>query len=158
MSPDLRTLATTTVKRMSTMDARASTASNSTVAAFKPVKGRVKRKHTAKRPKLISRAEIDGRTVVAQRFDAIAAGIAADLGGEHQLSTVMKHLVEGFAGIAVHVGNINARLLLGEQIDVVEHSQVISSMVRVASRIGLHRVAREVQSLDDYLQQPTEEQ
>jgi hypothetical protein len=57
---------------------------------------------------------------------------------------VQKHLVEAFAGCAVHVGHINALLALGEEIDVVEHSQAISTMVRVAQRIGVRRVSKDV--------------
>jgi hypothetical protein len=47
---------------------------------------------------------------------------------------------------------LNARLLLGEEIDIIAHSQAISTMVRVAARIGTQRVARDVTpSLAAYL-------
>jgi hypothetical protein len=104
--------------------------------------------------RLITREAIDGRTKARRQFDAIANGIAADMGGESRLSTVEKHLVEAFAGVAVHVSDINARLLLGQDIDVVEHSQAISTLVRVASRIGTSRRAKNVTpSLKQYLQE-----
>jgi hypothetical protein len=104
--------------------------------------------------RLLSRANLDGRTKARKQFDSIASGIAADLGGEEQLSTIQRHLVEAFAGAACHVNDINARLLLGEEIDVVVHSQAISTMVRIASRIGIHRVARDVSpSLSDLLRE-----
>ena len=103
--------------------------------------------------RLLTRDALDGRTKARKQFDAIAEDIAADLGGEDQLSTVQRHLVEAFAGAAIHVNDINARLLLGEQIDIVAHSQAISTMVRVASRIGLARVPRDVSppSVAEYL-------
>ena len=94
--------------------------------------------------RLLTRDQIDGRTKARKQFDAISKGITSDLGGEDQLSTVQRHLVEAFAGVAVHMHDLNARLLLGEQIDIIEHSQAISTMVRIASRIGIHRVARDV--------------
>jgi hypothetical protein len=94
--------------------------------------------------RLLTRSNLDGRTKASKQFDAIAAGIAADLGGEDHLSTVQRHLVEAFAGAAIHVHDLNARLLLGEPIDIVAHSQAISTMVRIASRIGTQRVARDV--------------
>jgi hypothetical protein len=97
--------------------------------------------------RLLTRAQVDGRTKARRKFDAIAAGIASDLGGEDRLSTVTHHLVEAFAGAALHVSDLNARLLLGEKIDVVEHSQAISTLVRIASRIGIHRLARDVSPL-----------
>ena len=48
-------------------------------------------------------------------------------------------LVEAFAGAAVHVHDLNARLLLGEEVDITAHASAISTMVRIASRIGVHR-------------------
>lgn len=106
----------------------------------------------------MNRDNLDGRTKAAQQFDAIASGIAADLGGEEQLSTVAKHLVEAFAGAALHVGDLNARLLLGEKVDIVTHAHAISAMVRVATRIGVHRLPRDVTpSLGEYLQGAAEE-
>ena len=87
---------------------------------------------------------MDGRTRARRQFDAIADGIASDLGGEDSLSTVQRHLVEAFAGVAIAVHDLNARLLLGEQINILEQSQAISTMVRIASRIGTERVPREL--------------
>ena len=93
---------------------------------------------------LLTRSSLDGRTKARKQFDAIARGIAVDLGGDDRLSTVQRHLVEAFAGAAIHVHKLNARLLLGEEVDLVAHSQAISTMVRIASRIGVNRIAREV--------------
>ena len=103
--------------------------------------------------RLLVREQIDGRTKARRRFDAIAEGIAEDLGGEDQLSTVQRHLVEACAGAAVHVHDLNARLLLGEEVDITAHASAISTMVRIAARIGIHRVARDITppSVADYL-------
>jgi hypothetical protein len=63
-------------------------------------------------------------------------------------------LVEAFAGAAVHVHDLNARLLLGEQVDIVAHASAISTMVRVASRIGINRVPRDISpSLTDIMRE-----
>ena len=105
------------------------------------------RKHRASKAikvRLLTRKSLDGRTRARKQFDAIANGIASDLGGEDHLSTVQRHLVEAFAGAAVHVHDLNARLLKGEAVDVLKHSQAISSMVRIAARIGIDRVARDI--------------
>src|SRR5262245_61985535 len=82
--------------------------------------------------RLLTRQALDGRTKARKQFDAIARGVAADLGGQEQLSTVQKHLLEAFAGAAVHMHDLNARLLLGCEVDLTEHSQVISTLVRLA--------------------------
>ena len=102
--------------------------------------------------RLLDRSNLDRRTKAAQKFNSIAAGIADDLGGEARLSTVQKHLVEAFAGAACHVNDLNAKLLLGLEVDIVAHAQAISTMVRVATRIGVERVARDVTpSVQDYV-------
>jgi hypothetical protein len=101
--------------------------------------------------RLLTRQSLDGRTKARKQFDAIAEGIAEDLGGSDRLSTVQRHLVEAFAGCAVVVHDINARLLLGQPIDLAEHSQVASTLVRLASRIGLGRRMRDVTDLTDHI-------
>ena len=104
--------------------------------------------------RLLTREALDGRTKAARKFDEIAGGIAQDLGGDDNLSTVQRRLIEAFAGAAIAVDDINARMLLGQPVDIVEYSQAISTMVRIASRIGVRRVARDVTpSLNEYLEQ-----
>ena len=60
--------------------------------------------------------------------------------------------MEAFAGAAVRMHDLNAHLLLGQSIDLTEHAMAISSLVRIASRIGTRRRARNVTpSLQEYL-------
>ncbi len=109
------------------------------------------RKSRAFKTRLLSCEKLDGRTHARKYFIAVAKGISADLGGADQLSTVQKGLVEAFAGIAVHVHNFNAHLLRGDKVDILMHTQAVSSLVRVASRIGLRRVARDITTLQDIM-------
>jgi hypothetical protein len=111
------------------------------------------RKKVRRQARLITRVELDGRTRARKLFDRIATGIAADLGGKDRLTTVEMALVEAFAGAALHLHNLNARLMLGEAIDLSEHAHAVSSLVRVASRIGTGRRPRDVtpQTLQQYL-------
>jgi hypothetical protein len=110
-----------------------------------------KRRHRPARPQLLTRDQLDGRTNAAKAFDAIVTNISIDLGGADQLSTIERLLIEGFAGAAVLAEGLNCRMLLGEQIDLAQHAQAISAMVRVATRLGLSRRARDVSTLGDYL-------
>jgi hypothetical protein len=103
------------------------------------------------RLRLLTRKNLDGRTQAAKQFSAIAEGIAEDLGGSDHLSTVQRHLVEAFAGAALCVHTLNAKLLLGQQVDVAEVSQCVSAMVRIASKLGCDRVPRDVTTLGDIL-------
>jgi hypothetical protein len=82
------------------------------------------------------------------------------MGGEAQLSTIQRHLIEAFAGCAVNLHNLNACLLLGQEVDVTKHAQAVTTLVRVASRLPTGRVARQIPSMSEYLaslppQQPT---
>jgi len=94
--------------------------------------------------RLLTRESLDGRTKAAQKFDAVARAIAEDLGGEDHLSAIQKHLVEAFAGVSIHLGDLHARLLLGEKIDICEHATAVSTMVRIAQRVGVRRTQRDV--------------
>jgi hypothetical protein len=66
------------------------------------------------------------------------------LGGRDRLSTIEFALIESFAGAALHLQNLNARLMLGEEIDLSEHATAISSLVRICSRIGTGRRPRDI--------------
>jgi hypothetical protein len=101
--------------------------------------------------RLLTRQNLDGRTAAAKQFDAIAQGIAEDLKGSDKLSTIQLHLIECFAGCAIIVSAINAKLLTGGAIDVSEHSQAASTLVRLASRLGIHRRMRDVNDLTDHI-------
>jgi hypothetical protein len=71
------------------------------------------------------------------------------------LSTVQKHLVEAFAGCAVVLSDINTRAMTGvEPIDLLAYSTAVSTLTRVAAKIGMKRVARELNSpgVAEYLQ------
>jgi hypothetical protein len=103
-----------------------------------------RRQHKATRLQLLTRAQLDGRTSAAKAFDKLVADIEADLGGRDQLSTIQLVLIEAFAGVAVTLQHLNTRLALGQEIDLGQHAQAVSAMVRVASRLGLQRRAREI--------------
>lgn len=94
--------------------------------------------------RLLTREALDGRTRARKSFDALVVGITNDLGGPDAISTVEKALIEAFAGASVHVGDLNARLLLGHDIDLAEHSTVIGALVRVAARLGTRRRPKDV--------------
>jgi len=113
-----------------------------------------RRQHKATRPQLLTRAQLDGRTSAAKAFDKLVSDIEADLGGRDQLSTIQLALIEAFAGAAVTLQHLNTRLALGEEIDLGQYAQTVSAMVRVASRLGLQRRARDLTpSLSDLLRE-----
>jgi hypothetical protein len=101
--------------------------------------------------KLLTRHAIDGRTQAAKFWDRMVDEIETDLGGHDRLSTIERTLICAYVSAALTLQNLNTRLLLGEEIDFSQHSQCVSAMTRVASRLGIRRRARDV-TPDDPLQ------
>jgi hypothetical protein len=97
--------------------------------------------------RLLSRDQLDQRTAVAKSFDKLASEISADLGGLSELTAIEKALIEGFCGAAVVLQSLNTKLALGEAIDLAQHAAVCSSLVRIASKIGLSRRSRVVSGI-----------
>jgi hypothetical protein len=96
---------------------------------------------------------IDQRSAVARRFRDICSAIASDQGGPDQLSEVRLQLTRRFAAAAVIAETMEAELARGKQIDVMKHAVLTSTMVRVARRIGINRVPKNVTpDLRDYIE------
>ena len=68
------------------------------------------------------------------------------------MSEARLQLIRRFSAASVLSEQIEARLARGEQIDIREYSLLVSTIVRVAQRIGIERHARNVTpSLEQYL-------
>jgi hypothetical protein len=89
---------------------------------------------------------IDGRSLIARRYRDICAAIAADQGGLEQLSEARLQLIRRYAALCVMAEKMESRLVQGAEIDIIEHAQLTATMVRVAQRIGLDRIPRDVSS------------
>jgi hypothetical protein len=97
-------------------------------------------------------ADADGRTTVARRYRDIATAIATDQGGADRLSETRLQLIRRFSAAACLAEQLESRLARGEEIDIQEHSLLVSTMVRVAQRIGIDRRAKNITpSLSEYL-------
>lgn len=108
------------------------------------VQPKPRRKHRRTKPQLLTRAMLDQRSNAAKLFDNLISSIQTDLGGRDQLSAIELTLIEGYVGSTVVMSDLNTRLALGEKIDFTAHAAAVSAMVRVASRLGLRRRAREL--------------
>ena len=101
---------------------------------------------------------MDGRSIIARRYRDLCRAIFADQGGADQLSEARMQLIRRFAALAVQAEAMEARLANGEQIDIGEHALLSSTLVRIASRIGIDRRARNITpSLAEYLEASSEE-
>ena len=94
---------------------------------------------------------IDGRSALARRYRDIAAAMVADAGGLDRLSEAKVQLIRRFAALAVQAEVREAQLANGADVDLGEQALISSTLVRLAQRIGVGRVAKEVPSLEQYL-------
>lgn len=92
----------------------------------------------------MTREHLDGRSTAAKLFDRLISDIESDLGGRDQLSAIELALIEGFVGSTVLMTDLNTRLALGQEIDFGAHASCVSAMVRVASRLGIHRRPKDI--------------
>jgi len=95
---------------------------------------------------------VDRRSIIARRYRDIADAIMVDQAGADQCSEARKQLIRRFAAAAVLAEQLESKLANGEQIDIQEHATLSSTLVRLAQRIGIDRIPRDVTtSLDEYL-------
>lgn len=96
---------------------------------------------------------VDQRSATARRYKDLFQSIAADQGGIDRLSEARAQLIRRFAAASVLAEQMEARLVGGENIDLQEYSQLSSTLVRLAQRIGIDRRARNVTpTLAEYLE------
>jgi hypothetical protein len=96
---------------------------------------------------------IDGRSVIARRYRDIANAILIAQGGVDQCSESRQQLIRRFAAAAVLAEQLESRLANGEEIDIAVHSTLASTLVRLATRIGIDRTRREVNSIGDLMRE-----
>jgi hypothetical protein len=99
---------------------------------------------------------VDGRTATARRYRDLVANLISDAGGEDKISETRRQLIRRFSAQAVMAEQMEARLVMGEEIDLAQHCVVSSTLVRLASRLGINRSARLVPHLKDYLEAKVE--
>jgi hypothetical protein len=101
---------------------------------------------------------VDGRSVASRRYRDIVAALATDQGGSERLSEARLQLIRRFAAAAVLAEGLEAKLVGGEDIDIAEHALLCSTLVRVAQRIGINRIPKNVTpTLAQYLESNCDE-
>ena len=95
---------------------------------------------------------VDGRSLLARRYRDIANQVAVDAGGADCLSEAKLQLIRRFSAVACLAEAMESKLAQGKQIDITEHSLLCSTMTRLAQRIGVERVPKNVApNLEQYL-------
>lgn len=97
---------------------------------------------------------VDGRSPMARRYRDIAAALISDMGGIDRCTEARLQLLRRFSAASVMAEAMEADLVNGKQINIVEHSLLSSTLVRLAQRIGISRMPKNVTPyLHDYLEQ-----
>jgi hypothetical protein len=89
------------------------------------------------KPAPASPDRLDGRPAAKKRFEVIVSNIAADLGDN--LTTAQMEIVEAFAGVTITVQDQNARLLLGQEVDLQRHAAAINMLMQMVQFFGVVR-------------------
>ena len=75
------------------------------------------------------------------------------MGGVDRCSESRVQLIRRFAAAACLAEQLEAKLANGAEINIAEHALLTSSMVRVAQRIGINRLPKNITpDLRDYLE------
>src|SRR5271165_6187846 len=86
---------------------------------------------------------VEHRLAEVRRFRDLVRAIEADQNGEG-LSEARLQLIRRFAGCCVLCEAIEGDIATGEHPDLIAYSQLISCLVRLARRIGIDRVAKDI--------------
>ena len=87
---------------------------------------------------------VDGRSQISRRYRDISFAIFQDAGGVEQCSEARQQLIRRFAACSVIAEQMESELANGKPINIAEHSQLSSTLTRLASRIGIDRRAHDV--------------
>jgi hypothetical protein len=88
-----------------------------------------------------------------RRYRDLVIEIVADQGGVEICASARLQLIRRFAAASVIAEGLEASLVEGKPIDITEHAQLCSSLVRIAQRIGINQRLKNVTPhLRDYLE------
>jgi hypothetical protein len=96
------------------------------------------------RVKLLTLADLDGRTLAARHVHQTRAEVIADLGGDERLSTLEHGAVNNVALTLAMVQDVGARWLQGQDVDPGSVATLVNAFNRSASILGWHRRAKDV--------------
>lgn len=94
---------------------------------------------------------VDGRTLMARRWQELASNLIGDAGGADHVSTAKMILLKRLAATAAMLEEIEARYISSAPVDVQEYIALSQLAARLANSVGLSRKARQVPDLNEYL-------
>ena len=101
--------------------------------------------------------ELDGRTLAAKRARQLVDDFTSDLGGDSNLSTAERELIQRAAILGTILGNYEAHWLVEGAVPLGEYLPCVNAQKRVLETLGLQRRPRDVTpSLATYLKERTQ--
>lgn len=102
--------------------------------------------------RLVSMADLDGRTRAARTVRDLITSIETDLGGTDEVSAMQGQLVRRAAVLGALLEDQEATWASGVSIDEASYVTILNAQRRVLHTLGIHRRARKVpQSLKAYI-------
>jgi hypothetical protein len=104
---------------------------------------------------------LDGRSAGARRFRDLIGAFVSDQGGLDACSEIKVGLIRRLAAASVLAEQLEAKAMSGADVDVSVFCNLASTTVRIASRLGLERIARDISTPPgvadyvDYIEQQT---
>jgi hypothetical protein len=94
--------------------------------------------------RLMTLADLDRRTGAAYRAHTMVKAITEDLGGEDRLATAEKQIIQRAALLGTLAEDLEARWLLGQQIDIGTLCALGNAQRRAFEAVGLQRRPKDV--------------
>ena len=95
---------------------------------------------------------VDQRGQLARRFADIQAALIVDAGGIDNCAEARLQLIRTTAGLVILREDMDAKVCMGEPIDISSYVRVSGALRRCLSTLGLDRRARDItNSIDAYL-------
>jgi hypothetical protein len=103
-----------------------------------------KKKTKRQSPRIL--VPLDQSSGPSRYFIRMQRDIHSDLGGRGDLSRIEQELVRGFCGCATRLEYLTYQILLGAdaECDIASYANLASTMLRIGSRLGFSRRARDV--------------
>lgn len=89
-------------------------------------------------------ADVDGRSLIARRYNEISSALIRDLGGDDVVGEAQRQLVRRVTTLAVQCELVEVALANGEPFDLAAYSTASNTQNRILATLGLRRHARDI--------------
>ena len=107
----------------------------------------------ARKVRLLTLADLDRRTAAAKRARDLINSVTTDLGGDENLATGEKQIIQRASLLGVMAEDVETRWLLGEAVDPVILATLANAQRRLLEALGLRRRPKNMTpSVAEYLE------